>query len=609
MLNERMDFLRCHELWAGLPERSLQALAEAMSPTQHEEGDTIIAQGDSGSRLYVLVAGRAEARIPTPGGEVIVVAQFGEGDCFGEMSLLSGDAASADVVATERCRALSLDREAFDGLVVTDPRLLQGFVRVVTRRLRDTNRAVARAWDKGQEIVRFLHEQSPRYDAFVGTHPTIRELRSRLEDYSRREDPLVLQGERGVGKEFAARLIHQNSARSGGRLVSVDCARLAETPWGDPLFGAADRAEAAGAADGEVCFVALAEGGSILLKNVEALPPTIQERLVHFLSGEEEPTGVRARARVMATSRGEIEEAAAAGRVLPSLARLLTPHTIHLPPLRGRKRDVPALARHFVLKHAGRLKKPVVGLSDPALVKLVAYDYRLANVDELEQAIERAVIMSDDRLVDAPEVILGPPPEVRSRGLNLLRAPERIVALALRVFPGVFRGLAAAVFLGIIIHCFAERSRGGGHPALTLVWSLWWPLLALSFLLVGRAWCAVCPLALAGAAVQRLGRRKSRIPEKMTRYEAQIVMAGFLGIVWVEEATHMRHSPVATGFLLLSLLIGAVTASALLPRRAWCRHLCPLGGFAGLCSRAAALELRPTADVCAAKCKDHSCYK
>lgn len=71
----------------------------------------------------------------------------------------------------------------------------------------------------------------------------------------------------------------------------------------------------------------------------------------------------------------------------------------------------------------------------------------------------------------------------------------------------------------------------------------------------------------------------------------------------------MRHSPHATAILLLAILGCAVAAFLILPRRSWCRHLCPLGGLAGICSTTGLLEIRPTADICAAKCKGHECYK
>jgi polyferredoxin len=142
-----------------------------------------------------------------------------------------------------------------------------------------------------------------------------------------------------------------------------------------------------------------------------------------------------------------------------------------------------------------------------------------------------------------------------------------------------------------------------------LVWSVWWPALVLSFVFAGRAWCAVCPMSSLAGLAQRVVSLKRRTPSWLKRHDATVLMAGFFLIVWAEEASGMRHSPRATGVLLGSILLGAVATAVLLPRRAWCRYLCPLGGFAGVCSMSGLVELRPTADICAAKCQDHSCFK
>lgn len=116
-------------------------------------------------------------------------------------------------------------------------------------------------------------------------------------------------------------------------------------------------------------------------------------------------------------------------------------------------------------------------------------------------------------------------------------------------------------------------------------------------------------MAAAGSAAQKVKNFNLRVPEWIKQNDVLIAGVGFLLIIWVEEVTRMRHSPFATGLLLLAIGAGAIAGGILFPRRTWCRHLCPLGGVAGLCSTTAAVELRPTADVCAAKCKGHCCYK
>ena len=293
----------------------------------------------------------------------------------------------------------------------------------------------------------------------------------------------------------------------------------------------------------------------------------------------------------------------------PELAAALSKHVINVPSLRERKRDIPELAKHFVIKHAQRLNKLVDGLDDQAVAKLVSYDYHIANVNELEEAIERAVILTDEEAITAEEILLGPPPNIQPRGFNLLNLPEGLVKLGLRLFPRAIQGFAAVFFAFILYQCLFAPAPEGGNWGTILVWSLWWPVLCLSFFFAARMWCAICPMALAGKTVQRWFSLKRRVPAWLKAYDRPIMMGGFFAIIWAEEAVGMRHDARATGILLLCIMAGAVIMSILYPRKTWCSHVCPLGSFGSLCSASSVLELRPTPDICAAQCRDHACYK
>jgi len=610
-LDERVRFLRPLAPWAALSEETLGAVASAMQAMHYRRGEVVIRQGDRGAHIHVLYEGRTEVRVRSAKGAVVTVAAFHPGDCFGEMSLLSGDPTSADVVAADEAMTLALERESFNALVAVKPDLLRAFVGILTNRLRATNVAVGAARDKEREIAQFLHEdKSKEYDVLVGKHTAIKELQREVDRQALLDCPLLIEGERGTGKELIVRLIHFRSSRRQAPLLSADCAQIAETPWGDRLFGDRHQGEREATSPQSVCYMDLAAGGTILLKNIDALPMAVQQRLARFLDPESAPQDdSRPDVRIIVTCRHSLGDLGLAGRVSPALLKVFSEHVVAIPPLRDRKRDIPDLAAHFIRKHAERLNKQVAVLEDRAVTKMVSYDYRIGNVRELEEAMERAVILTDDEIMDAEEILLGPPPASRPGGINLLGLPKPVVRWGLRLFPLAAQILTAIVFASILYECLFGRATGGENLGTGLVWMVWWPMLPLMLFVAGRIWCAICPMALAAGAAQRVFNLKWRIPAWMKNYDMYIMMTGFCLVIWVEETTGMRHSTGLTAALLLVILGGALITSALFPRRAWCRYICPLGGFARLCSTCAVVELRPTSDVCVAKCKDHSCYK
>ncbi len=608
MIEDRLDLLRQSPLWKNLPVESLQAVCAAMQPAPFRNGETILRQGEQGMRFHVLTSGRVGVRIRTAGGIVVDVAELRPGDAFGEMSLLTGDPASADVVALEDSETLSLDRGALNALVASHPNLLREFVAMVSRRLRTTDEAVADSREMEQELTRFLREErTERESVLVGKEKAKKELERRIAEEAHKDGPLLIAGERGTGKELIASLIHYQSARKDAPLLCADGAKITQTQWGDQLFGDYHRKDGRPHPRG-VCYMDLAEGGTLLLKNADALPPPVTERLVRFLERDVgDPAARRRNVRILATCRNGLAPPGAEGA--SRLPAVLAAAVLQVPPLRERKRDIPDLARHFLEKHARRLGKPVKGFEEEAMIKLVSYDYAIGNVGELEEAVERAVVLAAGETIIEEEIFLGPPPRTRSHGLNLLHLPQPVVDLALWLYPSGVRVLAAAVFAAIVALCFFGPRGSDGNLGTLLVWSVWWPALVVSFFFAGRAWCAICPMALAAEKAQEARSLGRRIPNWVKQHEGSLLMAGFFAILWLEEVTAMRHSPLATGLLLIFILAGAVISSVLYQRRSWCRHLCPLGAFAGLCSTSSMVELRPTLDVCTAKCGEHLCYK
>jgi transcriptional regulator with AAA-type ATPase domain len=435
----------------------------------------------------------------------------------------------------------------------------------------------------------------------------VRKVRTAIDAIATADVALLVQGEEGTGKELVSRLVHKKSPRHESLALTVDCAQIADNEFGDKLFGS--RTGSAGGGRG-LAYLDLAEGGTLILRDVEKLPISVQERLAAFLRARtDDPDSVRQNVRIVANCREAIDELALAGQVAPALAEALSLHVLVVPPLRDRKRDIPLLAEHYLRKHASRLEKPVTEFDDQAVTKLVSYDYHIANDRELEQAVERAVILTERDLISAEMIFLGPPPAARPAGVDLLKLPGLDLRGLLVRLPRIGRWCAALSFALLILVCFLGPADAGSNLATQIVWTLWWPVLVLSFFFFGRAWCAVCPIGFAGAASQRWRQSKRRIPAWLKAHDVHIAMGGLFLIVFVEEVTEMRHSPILTGLLFVVLLAGAVSVGWLYPRRTWCRHVCPLGGMAGVCSTSGLIELRPSFDVCSAKCTGHACFK
>jgi DNA-binding NtrC family response regulator len=298
----------------------------------------------------------------------------------------------------------AMRRGAYD--YITKP-FINDEIRVVLRRALD-QRHLSR---ENRHLKRELRERY-RFDNIIGKSEAMEKVYRLVEKVASISSNLLITGETGTGKELVARAIHYNSERAERPFVAVNCASLTESLLESELFGHVKGAFTGAIANKEG-FFHKANGGTLFLDEMSEVSPGLQVKLLRAVQEREViPVGgrdpLKFDVRLLAATNKDLEEAVKKGAFREDLFYRLNVITIHLPPLRQRKEDIPLLANYFLQKYAQRFGKPLTKVSKEALRVVVNYDWP-GNVRELENAIERAVALSEGDTVettDLPEKIV-----------------------------------------------------------------------------------------------------------------------------------------------------------------------------------------------------------
>ncbi len=221
------------------------------------------------------------------------------------------------------------------------------------------------------------------------------------------EATVLITGESGTGKEVIAGAIHYNSPRREGPFIKINCAAIPETLLESELFGH-EKGSFTGADRRREGKFRLADGGSIFLDEVSEMSLAMQVRLLRVLQ-EREITRVggeeviRVNVRVITATNRDLPAAIEAGRFRKDLFYRLNVVTLHVPPLRERKDDIPPLAEHFLKMFAEKNRKRVRGFTPQAMDRLLRYDWP-GNVRELMNTVERGVVLTRSEYIDEGEL-------------------------------------------------------------------------------------------------------------------------------------------------------------------------------------------------------------
>ncbi len=264
-------------------------------------------------------------------------------------------------------------------------------------RLSASYQEVSALTQTNKQLVNTLHNQP--FVEMLGNSEGIKKVYHLIEKVAKTDANVLILGENGTGKELVARAIHRHSLRTDKAFVGVDMGAVSETLFDSELFGH-KKGAFTDAKDDRIGWFEVAKGGTLFLDEIGNLPLTHQAKLLAVLQNREiKPLGasktVSIDIRLLCATNMNLAEMVNKGDFRQDLLYRMNTVEIFLPPLRERKSDIPVLAENFLQKYARKYKKNIEKIHPETIQKLQNYNFP-GNIRELQHAIERAVIMSEE---------------------------------------------------------------------------------------------------------------------------------------------------------------------------------------------------------------------
>ncbi len=267
-----------------------------------------------------------------------------------------------------------------------------------------------------------------RFEQIIGNSPALESVLEQVEQVAPADSSVLIQGETGTGKELIARAIHNLSARCGRPFIKLNCAAIPFDLLESELFGH-ERGAFTGAIAQKIGRFELADKGTLFLDEVGDIPPGLQPKLLRVLQEQEfERLGStrthQVDVRLVAATNRNLVEMVKRNEFRSDLYYRLNVFPIPLPPLRARREDIPALVEHFVEIYSRRMDKQIDEIPPETMSALTSYQWP-GNIRELQNFIERSVIVSSGSVLRPPLASLKSSAEAESLGAITLEQAER----------------------------------------------------------------------------------------------------------------------------------------------------------------------------------------
>ena len=353
---------------------------------------------------------------------------------------------------------LNLASQAVDAFAPPDVGFLQQVAAQVAVALDNARsyREIAQLTEKLASEKLYLEEEiraELNFEEIVGESPALKNVLSQARTVAPSDATVLVLGETGTGKELIARAIHRMSTRKDRVFVKLNCAAIPTGLLESELFGH-EKGAFTGAISQKIGRLELADKGSLFLDEVGDIPLELQPKLLRVLQDQEfERLGsirtIKVDIRMIAATNRDLGKAVAEREFRSDLYYRLNVFPIRMPSLNDRKTDIPLLVRHFVQKFARRMNKQIEIIPSTTMNALVNWEWP-GNVRELENLMERSVILSDGRILNAPLAELGRRDEGMDSDGTLESLERQYIIRVLRETNGTIAGPhGAAIRLGM----------------------------------------------------------------------------------------------------------------------------------------------------------------
>ena len=268
------------------------------------------------------------------------------------------------------------------------------------------------------------------FEGIVGSSPGMQKVVQTARQVAASDIPVLIMGESGTGKELVARAIHTNSRRRKHRMVALNCAGLSESILEDELFGHVRGAFTGAQSDREGRFEH-ADEGTLFLDEVGDMPAAMQAKLLRVLEngevvrlGSNEP--LRVDVRLISATNKKLDELVSDKHFREDLFFRINGISIHIPPLRERREDIPLLIHFFLNQAAEKYQKEIDGLTPEAQQVLMSYSWP-GNVRQLRNVVERMVVLSSSSKIGVETL----PPEIRPAGADVGGGMNNLVGISI----------------------------------------------------------------------------------------------------------------------------------------------------------------------------------